>query len=100
MIASSGIPRDRIHKNKNKGMFGWLPMTAKAAAMLLVETSLKDPVMTVMVMLTRRAVDRRQLDTAADNCRGQLDTAAAPRPFISFTSWVCTRSQDPPSGLP
>ena len=45
-------------------MFGWLPMTAKAAAMLLVETSLKDPVMAAMVTEDNSALQRT---TAEDN---------------------------------
>ena len=64
MIASSGIPRD-IYKNKDIGiMFGRLPMTAKAAAMLLVDTSLKDPVMVAMVTEDNLTLQRT---TAEDN---------------------------------
>ena len=45
-------------------MFGRLPMTAKAAAMLLVDTSLKDPVMAAMVTEDNLTLQRT---TAEDN---------------------------------
>ena len=50
-------------------MFGRLPMTAKAAAMLLVDTSLKDPVMVAMVTEEQLTEDNSTLQrtTAEDN---------------------------------
>ena len=68
--------------NKNKNieiMFGRLPMTAKAAAMLLVETSLKDPVMVAMVTEEQLTEDNSTLQrtTAEDNSPLQC----VPRPL-------------------